>query len=268
MTSIALVSYLEVILLLGSALLACKLYRTGLYRRYPIFFAYFVFRVPNGIWPLLVDTSSAEYQKLWICTDPIFLIFYILLVRELYGLVLEKYKGLYTLGRWAMYVAMTIAVIVSGLSLIPKISPSAPQASKIMFYVFGTERGVNTALVIFIVLLLLFLSRYPVRLSRNVRLYAVLYSILFVSNTFSLLMRTFFGMLMADAFNVVHVAMSLVCVAAWLFLLNPQGAEMRGVPAPLDPRHEQRLLAQLDSLNAALLKGARRHPPKVISSEN
>src|SRR4051794_4505835 len=116
--------FLKAILLVGSALLASKLYRTGLYRSYPIFFAYFLFRVPNSLWPLLVDTSSATYQKLWICTDPIVLIFYILLMRELYRVVLEKYKGLYTLGRWAMYVAMAIAVLISAATLIPRINPS------------------------------------------------------------------------------------------------------------------------------------------------
>src|SRR5437879_1600430 len=121
MTGTVLVWFLKTVLLLGSALMAYKLYSTGLHRRYPIFFAYFIFRVPNSVWPLILNTSSPEYQKIWICTEPIVLTFYILLIRELYRLVLEKYKGLYTLGRWAMYLSMAIAVIVSGLSLIPRI---------------------------------------------------------------------------------------------------------------------------------------------------
>ena len=194
MTSTLLVSCLKAILLIGSALMAYKLYRTGLYRLYPIFFAYFTFRIPNGIWPLFFDGASPTYQKIWISTEPIILTFYILMIRELYRLVLEKYKGLYTLGRWAMYLAMTVSVIISGLSLLPRIKPSAAQRSKMMAYVLATERGVDTALAIFIVLLLLFLSRYPVRLSRNVRTYAVIYSVFFLSNTFVVLMRSLFGL--------------------------------------------------------------------------
>ena len=259
MTGTVLVWFLKTVLLVGSALLAAKLYRSGLYRRYPIFFAYFVFRVPNSIWPLLVDDiSSPEYQKIWICTELIVLVFYVLLVRELFRLVLEKYKGLYTLGRWAMYVAMTIAVIISGLSLIPRINPSMPQRSKIMFYVIATERGANTALIIFVAVLMLFLSRYPVRLSRNVRIYAWIYSIFFLSNTFVLLMRTLFGLRNADAFNDAHLAVAAVCVLSWLFLLTPQGAEATSQPAPPGNQYEHRLLTQLDSLNAALLKVGRR----------
>jgi hypothetical protein len=263
MTSTALGWGIELVLVLGSAFLAYKLYRTGLYRRYPVFFAYFVFRVLNSVSPVLLDTSSAEYQKIWICVEPIVIGFYILLVRELYRLVLEKYKGLYTLGRWAMYLSMTVAVLISGLSLIPKITPNMPQRSKIMFYLFATERGVDTALVIFIVLLLLFLSRYPVRLSRNVRIYAILYSVFFLSNTLSLLMRSLFGLQMAGAFNVLHLAVSAACVVAWLILLSPQGAEAAIAPAVFGPQYENRLLTQLDSMNAALLNVGHRRVPQA-----
>jgi hypothetical protein len=270
MTSTLLVSCLKAILLIGSALMAYKLYRTGLYRLYPIFFAYFTFRIPNGIWPLFFDGASPTYQKIWISTEPIILTFYILMIRELYRLVLEKYKGLYTLGRWAMYLAMTVSVIISGLSLLPRIKPSTAQRSKMMAYVLATERGVNTALAIFIVLLLLFLSRYPVRLSRNVRTHSVIYSVFFLSNTFVVLMRSLFGLRMVDEVNIALMGVAAVCLVAWLALLSPQGAEAVA-PAPsatLGPQYEHRLLTQLDSLNAALLKVGARDRAQVISAKS
>jgi hypothetical protein len=268
MTGTVFVWFLKSVLLLGSALMAYKLYRTGLHRRYPIFFAYFLFRVPNSIWPLLLNTSSPEYQKIWICTEPIVLAFYILLVRELYRLVLEKYKGLYTLGRWAMYLSMAIAVFLSGLSLIPRIKPTLSQTSKIMTYVIAAERGVHTALAIFIVLLLLFLSRYPVRLSPNVRTYAVIYSIFFMSLTFVSLMRTLFGRHMIDEVNVALMAVTAICVVAWLMLLTPQGAEVAVQSIPIEPHYEHRLLTQLDSFNAALLKVGTRQATQAISHKS
>src|SRR5450759_3938982 len=97
MSSAALVSCLKAVLLLGSFLMALKLYRTGLYRRYPIFFAFFIFRIPDSIWPLFLEVSSPLYQKVWVLTEPIEFGFYVLMVLELYKLVLEKYKGLYSL---------------------------------------------------------------------------------------------------------------------------------------------------------------------------
>ena len=267
MTSPVLVWFLKAILLVGSALMAYKLYRTELYRKYPILFAYFVFRVPNSIWPLLLDTSSATYQKVWICTEPIVAGFYLLMVRELYRLVLAKYKGLYTLGRWAMYASMSVAVVISAVSLIPRINPSLPQRSKIMAYVIAGDRGVTTALLIFIAVLLLILSRYPLRLSRNVRSYAVIYSIFFLFSIFALLARTLFGLRLADEVNIAFLAVTAACVVAWLILLTPQGAEVRPEAVPPERASEHYLLVQLDSLNAALLK-VRRDSPQVISQKS
>src|ERR1035438_10336909 len=103
MTSTVLVQFLKAVLLLGSALTAFKLYRTGLYRQYPFFFLYFIFRIPNSIWPFLLKASDPLYQQIWILTSPIVLIFYILIVVELYRFVLANYKGLYSAGRWAFY---------------------------------------------------------------------------------------------------------------------------------------------------------------------
>src|SRR5271157_2533721 len=203
MTGGLLVSCLQAVLLLGSVLMALMLYRTGLFRRYPIFFAFFIFRIPNGIWPLFLETSSPLYQQVWVLTEPIGFAFYVLMVVELYKLVLEKYKGLYTLGRWALYVSVAISIGISAISLLPRIKPSMPQRSKVMFYMVATERGVHTGLAIFIVLILCFLSLFPVRLSRNVRVHALVFSIFFLSHAFVSLMRSLFGMHLVDAVNTL-----------------------------------------------------------------
>src|SRR6266576_365911 len=132
MTSVALVSFLKMVSLLGSVLMALQLYRTGLYLRYPIFFVYFIFRILNSIWPFFLEVSSSLYQQVWVLTEPIEVVFYVLMVVELYKLVLEKYKGLYSLGRWALYLSLAISVGISAITLLPRIKPSMAQRSKIM----------------------------------------------------------------------------------------------------------------------------------------
>src|SRR5215831_17422252 len=131
MTSVALVSYLQLISLLGSVLMVAHLYRTSLHRNYPIFFIYFIFRIPNSIWPLFLAVSSDRYQQVWVLTSPIVWAFYVLMVVELYKLVLEKYKGLYSVGRWALYASLAVSVGISAMTLLPRIKPSMAQRSKI-----------------------------------------------------------------------------------------------------------------------------------------
>jgi hypothetical protein len=258
MTSAVLVSGLRAVLLLGSVLMVLKLYSTGLYRHYPIFFAFFIFRIPNSIWPLFLDVSSNLYLHVWVLTDPIGLGFYVLMVVELYKLVLEKYKGLYSLGRWALYVSLAISLSISAISLLPRIKPRMPQSSKIMAYVLATDRGIDTALAIFIVLILCFLSFFPVKLSRNVRMHALIFSIFFLSNTFVLLMRNLFGMRLGNEINTLLMAITAASVVAWLTLLRTAGEDARLAPVPIGQQHESRLLAHLDTLNAALLRASSR----------
>jgi hypothetical protein len=252
MTSAALVSSLKAVLLLGSALMVLKLYCSGLYHRYPIFFAFFIFRIPNTIWPFFLETSSPLYQKVWVLTEPIEFGFYVLMVVELYKLVLEKYKGLYSLGRWALYLSLVISVSISAITLVPRIKPTMPQRSRIMFYVIATERGIQTGLALFIILILCFLSLFPVRLSRNVRVHALVFSIFFLSTTFVLLMSSLFGMHLLDVVNISLMGVTAASLVAWLTLLRAE--EEDPVRAPFKPEHESRLLAHLDSLNTALLR--------------
>ncbi len=258
MTGVVLVSCLEAVLLLGSVLMVLKLYRTGLCRRYPVLFAFFIFSIPNAIWPIFLPLTSGLYQQVWVLTEPIALAFYVLMVVELYKLVLEKYKGLYSLGRWALYVSLAISVSLSAITLLPRIQPSMPQRSKVMIYMLATERGVNTGLAIFIVLILCFLSLFPVKLSWNVRVHSLVFSIFFLSNVFVLLVRSLFGLHLAREVNIVLMGITAASMVAWLTLLRASGEESSRAPALYGQEHESRLLRHLDSLNAALLRASGR----------
>jgi hypothetical protein len=258
MPSHALVLFFEWVSLLGAGLTALKLFRSGLYRRYRFFFVYLVFRVPYGICVLVLDVKSGLYQKFWTVTAPLFWLLYILVVFELCGLILEKHKGLYTLGRWAMYLGITVAVTLSLLSLLPHITPATPQRSRIMGYILATERGVDFSLAIFILLILFFLTRYPVPLTRNVVVHSVVFSLFFLSNTLGLLLRSVFGLHVSPEINLFLMGISSACVVAWLVLLNAKGEKVQVTTRQFGRGDEARILLQLDSLNDTLLRASRK----------
>ena len=268
MPGAALSSFFQIVTILGSALTVLKLLTSGLYRRYPIFFAYFVFCVPyttcgfilthvTGL-PGGAGNKSNAYFYLFFCSEPILILFYILVVVELYSLVLEQYKGLYTLGRWAMYAAVVISGMISILTLLPKISASTPEPSRRLWYEIAVERGVDLALVIFILLIVWFLSRYPVPLSRNVVVHTGIYSVFFLSNAMVLLWRTVLGKTLTETFNSVATGLAAACAIAWWLLLSAKGEEVQVNVPQLRAGSEERILQQLDSLNATLLKVSRK----------
>jgi len=241
-----------------AGLTAAKLFATGLHRRYRIFFWYMLFRVFQGVWPYFVNNLKSDlYFYLWTFTLPISLIFYILVVLELCRLVLEKHAGLYTLGRWAIYLGMAVSVTLSILSLLPKIKPNMPQRSKYMGYILATDRGVTFGMAIFLILMLLLISRYPVKLSRNVILHAGLYTVFFLCNTLDVILARVFGLPHYAAIDTGRMIVSCLCLLAWFFLLSPKGEETQAQILHFRPEHEERLLYQLDAINATMLRLSR-----------
>jgi hypothetical protein len=258
-----LISFFQSVTILGTALTVLKLFVSGLYRRYRIFFAYFLFRIPHMAFILVLTnlkglqggnwSSSNLYFYVYYYSEPVLLLAYILVVMELYSLVLERYKGLYTLGRWAMYGAVLISGTISVVTLIPKLGPAISEPSRKLMYEIAAERGVFLALVIFILLIMWFLTRYPVPLSRNVVVHTVIYSVFFLSDALVLLWRTLLGFHVTSTFNVISTAISSACALAWCILLSAKGEEVR-VQVPIRPLSEERIMQQLDLLNQTLLK--------------
>ena len=249
---------LQVISLAGIALVSFRLFRTGLFRQYPIFFSYSIFLFVDTIWPLWIKNGTPDYEHVWIVTEPILWIFHVLVVVELCNLVLKGHRGIYSLLRWAMYGSVAVAITISVLLLLPKIKPRMNLDTKLLGIWFATNRGIDFALAVFLLLILFFLSRYPVRLSRNILVHATLYTLFFFGGAFLVFLRTFLGSSGTRTTNLVLQCVSLACIVGWILFLTPKGEEVRASFLTLNPRHEEAALRQLESLNATLLKVARK----------
>jgi hypothetical protein len=256
MSGAAFVFFFQILALIGCVLTVIKLYRTRLHRRYRMFFILFLFLIPDTIWPLLIDNSSLRYEFFWLITEPITWLLYVVSVLELYRLVLEKHQGLYSLGRWILYIAVPTSVLVSiAFTAIPSLSrPTIREQSRLLSYYLAAERGVCCSLTLFILLILLFLSRYPLRLSRNVLVHTGLYSLYFLSVTLGTVLHSLLGMKLWLQVNLFGTGVSSLCTIAWFFLLTSRGEEAHA-NLPLYPNaYEERALRQLEGLNATLLR--------------
>jgi len=249
----------ELISVFGSALAAWKLYRAGLHRRYRIFFAYLVFQIPYISCAFVREWRPGVYWRLFVISEPLMMILYVLIVLELYRLVLERYQGLYTLGRWAMGVAMAIALAVSVISLraTPAVAKGQSQGQKFswIIYELKVEARLDLALVLFILLIIWFLSRYPIRLSRNVVVYTIVYSVFFFANSFGLVLWLF-QINVEDAVNTGLMGIASACAVAWWLGLSRKGEEIQVNLPSLGPGAEQRVMQQLEALNATLLRAS------------
>jgi hypothetical protein len=254
MPNVDLSEILRILTAVGVAIVAYQLFRNGLSRQYPTFFWYFVFQFLDSLWTFFVPNNTNLYEHIWILTEPIGWIFDVLVVVELCQLVLKGHRGIYSLLRWAMYGSVAIAVTISVLSLLPKIKPRMSGDTRLLGFWFAAERGLDFALAIFLLLILIFLSRYPMRLKRNILVHVALYTIYFFGGAFSIFLRTFLGSPSTHTINMILESIGLACILGWVFFLTPKGEEVKTSFPTLNPRHEEAALRQLESLNATLLK--------------
>src|SRR5690349_19331773 len=94
---------LQLLTIVGTAAVSARLWWLGLHRRYRVFFVYLGFAALRSAVLATLPVASAWYFQVWRWTEPLLWVFYALLVLELYSLVLERHRGLYSLGRWMMY---------------------------------------------------------------------------------------------------------------------------------------------------------------------
>ncbi len=251
------VLFLRVGMLAGVGVLSWRLYQMGLHHKYRVFSAYLLFWILRSVVLMKLGVRSVLYAKVYIVTEPIVWLFYILLLLELYSLVLEKHKGLYSLGRWTLYGAMGVAVLVSTLIFIPPSGGTYAQ-SVALSYIFLLKRGLFCSLVIFLLLIIYVLTRYPIPLSRNVIIHSIVYSVFFLSNTLGSLFLSMLGRSVTEVVNLLMTVVQVACIGIWLRYLTLQGETVTMTAHRVwEPGQEERLVSQLNSLNSALIRAAR-----------
>ncbi|HXM41672.1 MAG TPA: hypothetical protein VN924_10490 [Bryobacteraceae bacterium] len=260
------VRILDLLMVAGTAALSIRLFATGLYRRYRVFCIYLVFAtLQSGIFISLNQRSNA-YQKIWVSTEPLEWLLYILVVLEIYALVLQDYRGLSTAGRWTLIAAVVVALLASGVSFV--VPSQLTLQGSLMRYYYVAERAVYFSLAIFLLSILGFLMQYPITLNRNVIVHSMVFSVYFLGNTVIYLLLSMRGKASAAQLqNFIFVvgyaldAITLAAICAWLVMLNPAG-ELRKVSLRPQwmPGREEELVSQLNHLNAALLRATGNRP--------
>jgi hypothetical protein len=257
---------LEYWLWLGSIgftiLLIVRLSHTGLWRRYTCFFSLLCASVAQSLIHLPLKPNSREYAWAYLVTQPVIWILYILVVLELYSLVLKSHQGIATLGRWVLLVGSAVAVSLSMLSLVADLPSSAGQSNPLLAclaYYTVIERGLAASLVLFLLIIVAFLAWFPVPLSRNIILYATLYTAYFLGSSMMLLVRNVMGVKLTPVVSACLIGVLDLCLLGWVLLLNPEGEKQTVVlRRRWCSQDEERLVEQLDSLNATLLRATRK----------
>jgi hypothetical protein len=126
-----------------------------------------------------------------------------------------------------------------------------------VFQALTVDQTVSTVLLLTLVVMLLFLLWFPVDVPRNTVIFSAGYIIFFAVKSLSLFFR-YFSAGALPSINIAIQVVSAVCFSYWLVYLTRSG---QVVPVRLGhrwkPQEQERLLSQLDAINATLLRSAR-----------
>lgn len=233
----------------ASAGLLLRLLFSGLYKSYRFFFLYLIVVCVQGIVPFFVRTRTNAYGWWFFATEALIVVLYALIVLELYSLVLRELPGIASIARRYIQIAILIAIAVSALLLSLERTPNTWIAR-----LFSFERPIVTSLVCFVFLITGFLAYFPIRLNRNVIYYTIGYAFYFTSNGIALFLRNT-GHEWDSFLSPALLAVSTACLIFWTFALRgTREQETQIIRHSHDRMQEERLLKQLDAVNASLLR--------------
>jgi hypothetical protein len=258
--------------------LIIKLFRLKLHKIYGLFCLFLMADLfGSTLWLLsrvLGLFSNHFYIITWLVTRPIVWLFTLLMIYSLLGKILSHLPGLLRLSKRVLHVVFLSATVLGLVSI--RLEYSAPgfaaalSRKQLLFRCWTTElvldRVIISTALFSLVVILTFLLWFPVTIPRNLAVFSVGLSVYFAGGTVFLLLRSFWPdetlSIVSKLLGIVSVLLggiSSACFAFWLLLLSPAGET---VPSALtvqrQPQEQERLVAQLELINNALLKSARR----------
>ncbi len=259
--------YLWLLVIAGHAILYYRLWSTGLRRTYKFFSLYVLFRLVRSslleLAPLVFPQAKAMFASnlygwIWVLTEPILWILYVLVVLELCGLIFQKYKGIASLGRWVVLGGLAVALVLSAASLSADLSNTSEQFP-VLRYFFAIGRGVLSSLVIFLLCITGFLAWCPVPLNRNIVLHSIVYAVYFLGIAMTLLMRNLTGSGVTAYASLAITTLTLVCLGVWIAVLDPRGERDRlTIRQHWKAEEEEHVIQQLAAINSTLMRAARK----------
>ena len=248
--------FLKVAQIVLYASLAFRLYLSGLSVIYRYLTAFSVFEMLRVATAAVLPYGTNLYTAFYVITQPIAWIFYSLITLEVYQAVFRSKRGIASFSRRVIPVAVGLSVLLAMGTLLLQPHPDSPYFNLEIY--FAVERAVNFSLLCFVLLLIGFLTWFPVPLARNALVHSAVFSLYFGVKAVAVLARTLLGPAVTDRANVAVLCVSVVSLTLWTMLLRRSGEEARvRTGYRRNSVDEERLMHQLESINRTLLRSAK-----------
>jgi hypothetical protein len=211
---------------------------------------------------LLADEWLPDYRIIWIVADSVIWICTLWTVYALLDAVLTNLPGILDFSQkllnWAFISAGILALLTarSEYSVLGVAALPDPIARAVGVF-FVLDRVLSTVALLVLVSILGFLLWFPVQVSKNLVIFSTGFLVYFAAKSALILTSNVWSHESLRLVSNLMMFISGACFAYWALFISHQGET---VPVRIghswQPREQERLIGQLEAINAALLRSA------------
>jgi hypothetical protein len=243
--------YLTVALTAG---VLVKLWSSGLIKIYKLFFFYLTLDLFSTIGALTIPYDTNWYGYFYFSAQTLKIVTAAFVLVEGYWLALGRTPAL------AQFVRNGVGYILAAAALIPVILLWIDRGASNKRYLrafFLFEQTMDATMAIFLILIVIFMSWFPVRLRRNVIVYIGGFIIWALSRSAGLHLVNLWSATKQQnqVINIIVMCVAVGCLLFWVVGLRPEGESRTAVVGHLWNRAEaERLTKQLETINDSIAR--------------
>ena len=259
----------EIAKALDVSLCLALIIRLLLLRLHRVYVIFCLFLLSELVGSLLADLKFLrddwlpDYRIIWMIAAPVIWVFMLWTVYALLDAVLANLPGVLRFSRKLLNGAFISAGILALLTAQREYSVSGAAAyvddpiAEAVAVGFVLDRVLSTVALLVLVSILCFILWFPVEISRNLIIFSTGFLVYFASKTALELARSFSSREILQLTSNLIMFISAACFAYWAMFISREGEI---VPVRIGhswrTREQERLIGQLEAMNAALLRSA------------
>jgi len=231
-------------------LVAWAFYHRNLWRSYFFFWICLLAEGSAALATKLASDNMATILLIYTVAQPLILTLYILMVIELFQKVFAKFPGVARLAKRVVIVSMVLAFVFALASIGGDLSNGWSGRSMVFRYSV-ILRTISSAIIVYLILIAAFLLWMPVPLPANTIRHSFLFFLYFFVTTGVYYVLNTSNMPFALLANLLTGVVTLAALAAWYFLVQPEGEKIPAIgSAPRTSATD--MLGRLEALNRTL----------------
>jgi hypothetical protein len=247
--------WLQIISIAATVALLAKLNREHLLSIYRYFSAYLIWDLLVSVVLIFIPPDRSLYGYIYFPAQVVTWALYVLTALEFFTSVVRRYPGIASLGRKIMAASLGVALVAALVSMSFGVNYPAETSTLtlIALNLFLLTRIVCLSVLVFLLVSSGLLTWFPVPLPANAVRFLLGYTVIFFTRTVSFLLVNYQGFIATKIVSLAVVLAFVGCVTYWIFRLIVVGPRA-------NPEQEQRLIEQMEAINARLARSRKMGP--------